>query len=55
MYLQAVVFLQAWPLEERNFEFMLNLVNVLGWRYIYSAFIKLVWNSVSDEMEEKKS
>lgn len=52
-YLQADVFLQAWPLEARNFEFLLNLVNVLSWRYIYSVFNKLVGNNVSDEIEKK--
>lgn len=51
--LQADVFLQAWPLEARNFEFLLNLVNMLSWRYIYSVFNKLVGNNVLDEMEKK--
>lgn len=52
-YIQADVFLQGWPLEERNFEFLLNLVNVLSWKYIYAVFNKLVGNNVSDEMEKK--
>lgn len=53
MYLQADVFLQAWPLEERNYKFLLDLVNVLSGRYIYSVFNKLVGNNFSDEIEKK--